>query len=46
MGRKLSVLLALVLTLLGITVFAQNPNAPRRPVVGRRSGQRGAARLR
>src|SRR5205809_5668107 len=35
MGRKLSVLLALVLTLLGITVFAQNPNAPRRPVVGR-----------
>jgi len=35
MGRKLSVLLALVLTLLGITVVAQNPNAPRRPVVGR-----------
>src|SRR6059058_3460122 len=35
MGRKLSVSLALVLTLLGITVVAQNPNAPRRPVVGR-----------
>src|SRR5437899_4577245 len=35
MGRKLSVLLALVLTFLGITVVAQNPNAPRRPVVGR-----------
>src|SRR5213595_1384857 len=35
MGRKLSVSLALVLTLFGITVVAQNPNAPRRPVVGR-----------
>src|SRR5438552_14935601 len=35
MGRKSTVLLALLLTLLGITVVAQNPNAPRRPVVGR-----------
>src|SRR5437660_512761 len=35
MGRKSTVLLALLLTLVGITVVAQNPSAPRRPVVGR-----------